>query len=63
MNNTPEIIGTEVLLTIFNGSTFNVPATIKTTAATGDTVLNKFPASPIGILIDIGSIPAALARG
>lgn len=46
---TPKIIGTEVRLTIWMGDSFVVPATIKTTAATGETARNKFPASCIGI--------------
>src|SRR5699024_1048438 len=50
INITPDIIGTAVLLMIFNGLTFNVPATINTTAATGETALNRFPARPIGTL-------------
>src|SRR5699024_9860119 len=63
INITPDIIGTDVLLMIFNGLTFNVPATINTTAATGETALNRFPARPIGTLTAIGLIPAASAKG
>src|SRR5699024_5151741 len=63
INITPDIIGTAVLLMIFNVLTFNVPATINTTAATGETALNRFPARPIGTLTAIGLIPAASAKG
>lgn len=63
MKMTPEIIGTEVRFIISNGSTFNVPAIISTTAATGDTARNKLPASPIGMEIATGLMPAASANG
>ena len=60
---TPKIIGTEVLRTICIGDSFVVPATIKITAATGDTALSRFPESCIGIDKATGSIPAALESG
>ena len=63
INTTPTIIGTEVRFTISNGCFFVVPATIITTADTGDTALNKFPASPIGTEIANTLIPAAVASG
>lgn len=60
---TPAIIGTDVLFMIAIGSVFTVPATISTTAATGDTARNRLPESPIGTEIAIGLIPAASANG
>ena len=45
------------------GDNFVVPATIKTTAATGETALSKLPDNCIGIDKATGSIPAALDKG
>ena len=59
----PANIGTDVLFTISSGSFFVVPATINTTAATGETARIKLPASPIGTDKAIGLIPAASASG
>ena len=56
INTTQTIIGTDVLLTISNGSCLVLPATIITTAATGDTARNKFPANPIGTVTAYGLI-------
>ena len=63
MKITPTTIGTDVLFTISRGSFFVLPATIITTADTGETARNKFPASPIGTVTAYGLILAAAAKG
>ena len=51
MNKTPATIGTAVRLTILKGVCLVVPATITMTAETGETALNKLPASPPSFVI------------
>src|SRR5690606_17321993 len=63
MNKTPATIGTAVRLTILKGVCLVVPATITMTAETGETALNKLPASPIGTVTAYALIPAAMASG
>lgn len=63
MVTTPAIIGTEVRLTISRGFALIVPATMTTTAATGDTARIRLPHSPIGMDTAMAEIPAASASG
>ena len=60
---TPASIGTAVLLTISIGSSFVDPATILTTAETGDIALRMFPVNPTVNVNSNGEILAAAASG
>ena len=62
MKITPAIIGIDVRFTISIGLNLVLPATITTTADTGETALSKFPASPIGTVTAMADIPAATAK-
>lgn len=53
----PAIMGTDVRLTIWTGFFLTEPATISTTAETGDTARNRLPARPIGMLTASTLIP------
>ena len=53
----------EVRLTTSMGLLFTDPATIMTTADTGETARSRLPASPIGMLTARTLIPAAAASG
>ena len=63
INTVPAIIGTEVRFTISNGVFFTLPATMITTADTGETARSKLPPSPSGMLSANTLIPAAAASG
>src|SRR5699024_4766159 len=61
MKTTPTTIGNHVRLTILSGLSLVEPATITTTAATGEQARKRFPAMHMGTETAKGSIPATFA--